>query len=301
MAQMIDEYSEEPQQIPSWFHEIMPGGFQTGFFRKSDRHSLVFVRRTNPVLMISFDNLSNVSDRSPAREPWAYQFCKSHDISHLGVMANVGNWFRDEWLIDQLETLAEADFFKGYDRVVLSGTSMGAFAALTFAGLAPGAHVIAMNPQTTLDTNIVPWEQRFWRGRRQDWTLPYSDAVYGAKTAAKVNLFYDPYFEPDVKQVSRLDMSNVTTFKCWYSNHKSAVFLRKIDALKPVMKAATFESLTEAEFYSLYRKRRELRWYSGALAGYFEETGRKSTAKAITQLFRTAKRENRQTTVDKNS
>lgn len=290
---MIDALPDPPQKIPSWFLEIMPGGSQTGFMRKSDRHSLVFIKRANPVLMLSFDNLSNVSDRSPMREPWAYRFCKSHDISHLGVMANVGNWFRDEWLIDQLESLAAAGFFLGYDRVVLSGTSMGAFAALTFAALAPGAHVIALNPQTTLDARIVPWEQRFWRGRRQDWTLPYSDAVEGAKTAAKVNLFYDPYFEPDVKQSVRLDMSNVTTFKCWYSSHKSAVFLKKIDALKCVMKAATFGNLTEAEFYSMYRKRRELRWYSGALADYFNGTGRESTAQAVIKNFRTLKRQNR--------
>lgn len=287
---MMDELAEIPNQIPLWFQEIMPGGSHTGFFRKSDRHSLVFVKRTKPVLMVSFDNLSNVSDRSPMREPWAYKFCKTHDISHLGVMANVGNWFRDEWLIEQMEALAAAGFFEGYERVVLSGTSMGAFAALTFAGLAPGSHVIALNPQTTLDTKIVPWEQRFWRGRRQNWSLPYSDAAEGAKAAARVNVFYDPYFEPDVKQVARLDMSNVTTFKCWYSSHKSAVFLKKIDALKPVMTAATFGTLTETDFYSMYRKRKELRWYSGALAGYFEETGRKSTAQTVTQIFRAAKR-----------
>lgn len=288
---MVDKNSEIPQQIPSWFREIMPGGIQSGFYRKSDSHSLVFIKRTNPVLMLSFDNLSNVSDRSPTREPWAYQFCKSHDISHLGVMANVGNWFRDEWLIDQLESLAAGGFFKGYDRVVLSGTSMGAFAALTFASLSPGAHVIALNPQTTLDARIVPWEQRFWRGRRQDWSLPYSDAVEGAKTAAKVNLFYDPYFEPDVKQAARLDMKNVTTFKCWYSSHKSAVFLKKIGALKSVMEAATFGAITEAEFYSMYRKRRELRWYSGALADYFERTGRKDSARAVAKLYRKLKRQ----------
>lgn len=268
----------------------MPGGAREGFLRKSEKHSLVFVKRSKPVLMVSFDNLSNVSDRTIQREPWAYRFCLNSDISHLGVMANVGNWFRDAWLIEQLEALAAEGFFEGYDRVVLCGTSMGAFAALTFAGLAPGAHVIALNPQTTLDTKIVPWEERFWRGRRQDWSLPYSDAVEGAKTAERVSLFYDPYFQPDVKQAARLDMKNVTTFKCWYSSHKSAVFLKKLDALKPMMAAATFSTFTEAEFYALYRRRRKLRWYTGALAGYFAESGRPQTAKTVTRLYREIKR-----------
>ncbi|MEE9454597.1 MAG: hypothetical protein V3V13_09475 [Paracoccaceae bacterium] len=280
---MTDEIDD---QIPDWFREIMPGGSHSGFLRKSEKHSLVFIKREKPVLMVSFDNLSNVSDRSTIREPWAYKFCKTHDISHLGVMANVANWFRDEWLIEQMESLAADGFFEGYERVVLSGTSMGAFAALTFAGLVPDSHVIALNPQTTLDTKIVPWEERFWRGRRQDWSLPYSDAAEGAKAAACVSLFYDPYFEPDVMQIARLDMANVTTFKCWYSSHKSAVFLKKIDALKPIMMAATFGELTQADFYSMYRKRKQLRWYVGALAGYFEESGRAQTAKRIWVFFR---------------
>lgn len=286
---MTENDSEISDQIPAWFQEIMPGGMHCGFFRKSELHSLVFIKRPRPVLMITFDNLSNVSNKSPMRQPWAYKFCKTHNISHLGIMANAGNWFRDQWLIDQMEELSADGFFEGYDRVVLSGTSMGAFAALTFAGLVPNAHVIAFNPQTTLDTKIVPWEERFRRGRNQDWSLPFSDAVIGAKTAEKISLFYDPYFEPDARQVARLDMHNITIFKCWYSSHKSTVFLNKIDALKRIMFAATFETLSTAEFYSLYRHRRYLRWYAGALAEYFTNSQRPETAKMIIQQFRAAK------------
>ncbi len=293
---MNNDTQENPVAAPAWFQEIMPGGERSGFLRKSELHSMVFIARERPVLMVTFDNLSNVSDRDPLREPWAYRFCATQGISHLGVMANAGNWFRDPWIIRQMEALSESGFFEGYERVVLAGTSMGAFAALTFAGLVPNAHVIALNPQTTLDRKLVPWEKRFWGGRRQDWSLPYSDAVEGARRAAKVNLFYDPYFKPDVKQVERLDMGNVTTFKCWYSSHKSAVFLKKIDALKPVMSAASFDELTEADFYALYRGRKKLRWYSGALAGYFENTGRPYIANRVQKAFRKTKRESRPST-----
>ncbi len=293
---MSDDAPENNLAIPAWFQEIMPGGTRRGFLKKSELHSMVFIERENPVLMITFDNLSNVSDRDPMREPWAYRFCASHDISHLGVMANAGNWFRDIWIIRQMEELSESGFFEGYDRVVLAGTSMGAFAALTFARLVPDAHVIALNPQTSLDIELVPWEKRFWGGRRQDWSLPYSDAAEGARHAARVNLFYDPYFEPDAKQVARLDPANVTTFKCWYSSHKSAVFLKKIDALKPVMAAATFGELDQADFYALYRGRKKLRWYSGALAGYFESTKRPHIANIVQRSFRKAKRELQSTT-----
>ncbi|MCK0094490.1 hypothetical protein MWU60_02810 [Yoonia sp. F2084L] len=276
---------------PLWFPELAPGGDGEGFFEKTSRHSMMFVRRVRPILFVSFDNLSNVNDRSAERGPWAYKFAQELAVSHLGVMAHGKLWYRDADLIARMEKLRDEGFFAQFDRVVLSGSSMGAFAALAFSVLAPGAHVLAFNPQSTLDPDLVPWEERYWIGRRQDWSLPFSDAKDTLATAARVSVFYDPYFEPDRKHFERIAGPNVTGYKCWYSNHKSAVFLRKIEALKPIMTAGVLDTLTEAEFYKLYRRRRELRWYAGALEGYFLDQERLSMAKRTRLNFRRLKRE----------
>ena len=57
---------------PMWFDEIGPCGSASGFLHSDPRHPMLFVKRRRPILMVTFDNLSNVNDRSPGRLPWAY-------------------------------------------------------------------------------------------------------------------------------------------------------------------------------------------------------------------------------------
>lgn len=285
-----DSAESRATALPLWFAELAPGGSGTGFVEKGLRHSLMFVSRARPVLLVSFDNLSNVADRSPDRVPWAFKFAKDLGLSHLGVMAHGKMWYRDAALIARFQSMAAEGFFEGYDRVVFAGSSMGGFAALVFASLVPGAHVLAFNPQSTLDPALVPWETRYWVGRRQDWTLPLSDARGLLDDLGPVSIFYDPYFEPDRLHFDRLSAPNVTGYPCRYSHHKSAVFLRKIEALRPLMTAGILEELTPALFHHHYRRRRDLRWYAGALEEYFSAQGRDRLAKRARMSFRRHKR-----------
>ncbi|SHI59179.1 Glycosyl transferase family 2 [Shimia gijangensis] len=275
---------------PHWIDELRPGVVGRGFIEKQLRHTLMFVERPVNRLLVTFDNLSNVGDTSIAREPWAFKFARDINVSHLGIMANVGDWYRDPDLIDRMQTLVDDGFFDGYDRVIFAGVSMGGFAAITFGSLVKSAHVVAINPQSTLDTNLVPWETRYSKGRRQDWTLPRSDAASDTSDLERLNIFYDPYHELDSKHVARFSGDNIRVFNCRYSNHKTAVFLRKIDALKPIMKHAVFDELTKTEFYNLYRERQKLPWFRGALASYYSELGRFEMAERVSSAFMQRKR-----------
>lgn len=276
----------ESPPLPRWLDDLRPGGDGEGFLEKQLRHSLMFVKRPVNRLLVTFDNLSNVGDKSVQREPWAYKFARDVNISHLGITAQVSAWYRDPDLISRMQTLADDGFFDGYDRVVFAGVSMGAFASITFGSLVPGAHAVAINPQTTLDTEIVPWETRYENGRRQDWTLPLGDAAALTKGFERVNVFYDPYHELDQQHIDRFEGDNIRIFKCRYSGHKTAVFLRRMDRLKEVMHHAIFDELTELEFYQMYRERRNLPWFRGALAAYYKEKGRVDRAEHVTILFR---------------
>ncbi len=269
----------------------MPGSRGIGFLEKTNAHSLLFVERAAPRLLVTFDNLSNVRDSSPLRVPWAYKFARDNKVSHLGVLAHRSDWYREKELIARIQKLANEGFFGGYERVLFAGSSMGAFGALVFSSLVPGAHVLAFNPQSSLNTEVVPWEKRYRNGRRQNWSLPLSDAATLLNRAERVSVFYDPYFEPDRRHFLRLCGPNVVGFKCWYSNHKSAVFLRKIEALKPIMEDAMFGKLTEQTFYRFYRRRRRLPWYVGSLEAYFNKSGRPSMSKKARLAFRRAKQQ----------
>jgi hypothetical protein len=285
MAGQISD-SDDGRAVPRWLDALRPGGEGMGFLEKRLRHSLMFIARPSTRLLVTFDNLSNVNDADVMREPWGFRFAQDNGLSHLGVMAHVGDWYRDAGLIDRITRLRDEGFFDGYDRVVFAGVSMGAYAALVFASLVPGAHVIAINPQTTLDPDLVPWETRYATGRRQDWTLPLADAAALTQDLGRVNLFLDPYHALDQKHVDRLHGDNLRIFRCRYSSHKTAVFLRKIDALKPVMQHCVFDELTPATFYRLYRGRRALPWFRGAVTEYFQRTQRPGIAERFSHAFR---------------
>ncbi len=291
-----DDAPDAPQgtaatALPAWFAEIHTGGDNEGFYTRLRNHAVMCIRRDDARLVVTFDNLSNVNDLSPDREPWAYRFVRANGCSHLSVMARRKDWYRDPQLIAHLEKLASDGFFRQFGKVFLTGTSMGGFAALAFASLAPGATVISFNPQTTLDENLVPWETRFRIGRRRDWSLPYSDCAFEIDDIEKAFVFYDPFFEPDRRHVERLEGDNLIRLKTWCSGHFSPVFLRRAELLKPVMQHALDDTLTPQVFYKMFRERRLLPWYRKALQSNLEERGHSALAKRVAPAFRKLKRQ----------
>lgn len=285
-----DTASAEPA-LPEWFAEIHTGGDRQGFYTRLEHHAVMCIRRDPARLVVTFDNLSNVNDLSPGREPWAYRFVRENGCSHLSVMARRKDWYRCPQLIAYLEKLSDDGLFAEFDKVWLTGTSMGGFAALAFSSLAPGATVISFNPQTTLDEALVPWEERFGMGRARDWSLPHSDAAFEIDDAARVFVLYDPFFPPDRRHVERLEGDNVTPLKTWCSGHFSPVFLRRANLLKPVMQHALDGTLTPSVFYTLYRERRLLPWYRKALQANLQERGHDRLARIVSPAFRKIKRE----------
>ena len=269
----VDDLSSQP---PSWYREIYPGGSQTGFYHKLGDYAASFVDRGQNQLLITFDNLHNAGNKDFNREPWAQKFCADRGWSHLGIYAQASTWFRDRPLIEFLEGLKEQGFFRRFDAVSLAGTSMGGFAALAFAGLSPGSTVVAFSPQTTLDTNLVPWEHRFAKGRAADWSLKYSDAAEHVSSAGKAYIVYDPFMENDKKHVERLSGKNIVLLKGFGIGHKSALLLNRMGHLKAVMERGVSNELLPAEFYELMRSRKDIYMYRMNMEGYLTEKGKQT-------------------------
>lgn len=277
---------EDNNKIPPWYAEIFPAGPATGWFHKWPNHAASFVDRGKGQLVVSFDNLSDAGYPHPDIAPWAEKFVRSNGWSHLGIYARGPSWYRDADLIDHLETLKAAGFFARFDRVALIGTSMGGFAALTFSALSPGATVVALSPQTTLDTAIVPWETRFLKGVRQDWTLPYSDAATQIDSIGKAYVIYDPFMKLDKDHVLRLPQDRIVHLRGFGFGHKSAVVLRRIDYLKTLMHGAITGTLDPADFYKATRTRKDLYIYRLSMEAYLGAKGQEDRMLAFRRAFR---------------
>ncbi len=276
---------------PAWFVDIAPPKPSTGFYRKLNHHGAAFVDRGRKQLLVTFDNLHNVGDPRINRTLWAEKFAADQGWSFLGVFAQAPVWYRDPELIEMFEDLRENGFFASFDKVAFAGTSMGAFAALSFSSCAPGSTVLAFSPQSTLDEVVVPWESRFAKGRAADWTLPFSDAAKEIVLANDIQVFYDPFYAPDRMHIERLKGANVRHFKCFGFGHKSALVLNRMDHLKPVMKAGVEGTLTSQDFYSMIRDRRNIRLYLTEMQSHLEAKGMAERSERFKSAFRKRQRQ----------
>ncbi|PCD75751.1 hypothetical protein [Pseudothioclava arenosa] len=275
---------------PIWYQEIFPAGGQQGFYHWLGRHGLTYVERDPRKLMVTFDNLHNVGNKELARNPWAASFCRDRGYSHLGVLAQHPDWYRDPKLIQFFAGLAKNGFFKRFDKVVFAGTSMGAFGALSFCEHAPGATVLAFSPQSSLHKGLVPWEPRFAKGTAADWTLPGSDAAETARSAGKVYLVYDHFHELDRRHAKRFEGANIVRLKAFGMGHKSALVAHRMGLLKTLMTEAMEGEIAPLAFYRGIRARKDIFLYREAVAEALVAAGKPERAQTFKDAFKRRRR-----------
>jgi hypothetical protein len=235
-----------------------------GFFRDNGRHSFLFVPRSD-TLVVTFDNLDIAMEKRVDRRPWGYSFIEKQGWSMLGAMANGWTWYRDPWVWDQFDELAASGFFARFQRVVFYGASMGGYAAAAFSAACPGADVVAISPQSTLDKTIVPWETRYRTAWGQDYSGRYGDAAKASATARRVILLYDPFEKLDRGHAERFTAPNVTFLRALMLGHRLGSSLLQMGILQEVTLAALNGTLTEPQFYRLLRARHQFARYQREL------------------------------------
>ncbi len=235
-----------------------------GFFRENGLHSFLFVPRGN-TLVVTFDNLDIAMNKRTDRRPWGFSFIEKQGWSMLGVMANGWTWYRDPWVAVQFDALAAEGFFARFDRVVFYGASMGGYAACAFVTACPGADVLAISPQSTLDKSLVPWERRYSQAWDKDFTGRYGDAAETLAAAGRAVILYDPYEELDAGHVDRLTGANVSKLRAPLMGHRLGSSLAQMGILAPITLAALDGSLTELDFYRRLRARRAFPRYQREL------------------------------------
>lgn len=228
---------------------------ETGFFRENGSHSFLHIPRGD-TLVVTFDNLDIALTRREDRLPWGFAFIEKQGWSMLGVMAQGWTWYRDRWVFSQFDRLQTSGFFKRYRRVVFYGASMGGYAACAFVAACPGADVVAIAPQSTLDRGLVPWETRYRTAWNRDFTGRYGDAATASAAAGRVTLLYDPHETLDKAHAARFTGANVVRLRAPLLGHRLGTSLQQMGILGPVTLAALDGSLTEAAFFRALRARK---------------------------------------------
>ncbi|MEL7115135.1 MAG: phosphoadenosine phosphosulfate reductase [Pseudomonadota bacterium] len=227
-----------------------------GFQRHLDADHVVTYVHRGPKLLVAFETLENVLSVYGADGPIGLDFAEDKNWSLLHVAARTDSWFRAKSIYEFFDEMVDECFFEDFDQVAFFGSGMGAYGACAYSVSAPGANVLAIAPQATLDTERAGWDQRFPDAKRLVFNDRYGYAPDMVEGARKVYILFDPFRPLDHVHASLFQGPNVYRLKCRHLDGLIELALREMSILHQVVEGCTGGTLNEMDFYHLLRKRR---------------------------------------------
>ncbi|MEM9709600.1 MAG: glycosyltransferase family 2 protein [Pseudomonadota bacterium] len=243
-----------------------------GFFWQGPENALAYFPGSKR-LVVSFDHRGLLGGDG-ARWPWAMNFLhRDLGCSILGVMALHQNGFRHSFAEASFEALRGAGFFGRFDQILLFGAGVGGFAASEFQHAAPGARVLALSPQSTLQPSASQRETRSTSSQKRHGSGRFADGPGVTDAEAEVYVVSDPYDLRDQAQLARLQGENLVIFRTPFMGQGLPRALEAMGMLKPLVTGALDGSLEAKAFYRMFRARRDCRRYLQDLLSAAEATG----------------------------
>ncbi|MDX1781106.1 MAG: phosphoadenosine phosphosulfate reductase [Thalassovita sp.] len=259
---MLD--TPDPLDIPlkglkkaEWLKKFMAVTEETGFFQPlGARHAAGFVDE-EPTLLVSFESIQGIQALSETAQPMGWDFARALGWSHLAIVSDGDTWFRDTNIYGFFDRLIDDGFFEDFDKVVFYGAGPCGYAAAAFSVAAPGATVVAVQPQATLDPRVTEWDDRFIEMRRTCFTDRFGYAPDMLDAAAKAFVFYDPREDLDAMHAALFTRSNVTKLRMPNMGDALQSELIAMEILFPILQAAGEDQLNARLFARLFRARRD--------------------------------------------
>lgn len=252
-----------------------------------DQHAAIYIAAQS-TLLVTFEPFDSLNDGSSDAQPLGWQMVKALGWSHL-CLTNAGrSWFRDGEVYGFFDTLIDDGFFEEFDQVIFYGAGPCGYAASAYSVAAPGAKVLAIQPQATLDARLAEWDDRFRRMRRQDFTTRYGYAPDMLDAAEHAYVLYDPEIEEDAMHAALFARSNVTRFRMRFSGPNLNKGLIRMKLLLRILAQISADKLDRKSLARLYRARHEDIPYLKSILGRLEDDGRLYlTAKFCNHILRT--------------
>lgn len=241
-----------------WLAEIEGIGEERGYYEPVGAdHGALFIDEALEVLVVSFDTVTSARAGSSFGLPHAMVLAEANGWSHLSILARRASWFRDPAVYGYFDRLVDEAFFEDFDRVIFYGAGMCGYAAAAYSVTAPGATVIAVAPQATLDPAVAIWDDRFVGMRRTDFTSRYGYAPDMLEAADSAYILYDPTAELDAMHAALFRGPMVRHIRFRQGGAHLGDDLQAMNVLQPVMQAAAEGTLTPAVVFRALRRRRE--------------------------------------------
>lgn len=244
-----------------WKDALMRVTEDCGMFQPlGDRHFATFIEEKN-TLLVTFETVDGIRTLSDKAQPLGFDMVRALGWSHLCIVSDGDTWFRDPTIYGFFDRLIDEEFFDGFDKVVCYGAGPCGYAAAAFSVAAPGATVIAIQPQATLDSRMTEWDDRFIDMRRTDFRDRYGYAPDMLDAAAQAFVLYDPYQPQDAMHAALFRRNNVSRLRMPLMGGALQTSLIQMQILYPLLSQAGLDELSAESFYKLYRVRRDNKPY----------------------------------------
>ncbi|MGO4915646.1 phosphoadenosine phosphosulfate reductase [Pseudogemmobacter sp. W21_MBD1_M6] len=257
-----------------WLDQVEELGEDSGYFEPLGPDHSAILSEGSATLLVTFESILDIRSEAPDALPLGMRLSESKGWSSLCLLAHGNTWFRHRAIYEYFDRLVDDGFFEEYDHVVFYGVGMCGYAAAAYSVAAPGATVIAISPQATLNPRITEWDDRFTGMRREDFTSRYGFAPHMIEAAAHAYVLYDPEMQLDAMHAALFDGSNVSRLRCRHMSDQIDKALVTMGILDPLLEKAAGGTLTEAYFFALYRARRAYPPYLRKLLASVDDSGR---------------------------
>lgn len=240
----------------AWLAALRALGEEHGFAEPlGKRHAGIFIEHGD-TLLVSFETMAGIEALSETRTPLGFDMVRDKGWSSLSVLSHGDTWFRDPLVTGFFDQLNDDGFFDEFDQVLFYGAGPCGYAAAAYSVAAPGARVLMLQPQATLDPRVTEWDDRFTALRRTDFTERYGFAPDMIDAADHGFVIYDPYERLDAMHAALFARRNVTRYRAPFFGGALQTDFRTLDILPKLLTHMAEGTLDTAAFAKLLRARR---------------------------------------------
>lgn len=223
-------------------------------------HAAAF-RSKGSTLLVSFETYPGIKEGGGAAHPMGWDLVDALGWSHLALVAEDPSWFRSARVYGFFDSKIDDGFFEEFDQVVFYGAGACGYAAAAFSVAAPGARVLAIQPQATLDPRVTEWDDRFVTQRRTAFDDRFGYAPDMLDGADQAFVLYDPEIELDAMHAALFTRPNVTKFRMRHLGPRLDTDLARMNILLRMLAQLSAGKLDRLALAKLFRARRDYGGY----------------------------------------
>lgn len=176
-----------------WRAKMAQLGKDYGSFAQLGRKHFALFVESGMDLVVTFDNAARLAAMGAKGLPLGTELAQQHGFSTLTFMSAGQTWFRDSDLFAYIDRLVDEGFFDSFKRVVFCGLGpVGGYAAAALSIAAPQPELILTSPVASLAPKDAPFETRFSRAKRLDFSTRFGFAPEMSAHAKALYLIFDP-------------------------------------------------------------------------------------------------------------